>query len=419
MRSLVVSCVYPPEPVVSARTSRDVASALAQRGHEVSVIAPFPNRPAGRIFPGYRRRLRERRTETGGIEVVRCFSFFSRRPSLASRLLESVSFAVTAGWLALVARRPAVIYANTWPIVGTGILLCVARLRGVRLVVNVQDLYPESLVSQERIGARGGVAGWLRGLDGWIARGCDAVLLVSDRFLPFYRESRRVPAERLHVVPNWADAPEELPSDEVARQFRAACGIPGDAFVVAFGGNIATAAGVEGLIGAFATLQDMPGCHLLIAGGGSNLEVCRGLASRVAPGRVHFRSPWLEEETLVALRAADLLALPTLAGQSEVSVPSKLMTYLLAGRPVLAVALPGSALACAVERSGAGWVVAPGAPAELAARIREIARLGSAERSRRGEAGLAFAKTEFAPDAGPARIVALLEQVASRSERRP
>lgn len=417
MRCLLVSCVYPPEPVVSARTSRDVAEALARRGHEVSVIAPFPNRPAGRLFPGYRRRLRERRTEDGGLDVLRCFSFFSRRPSFASRLLESASFAVTAGWQALTAERPSLIYANTWPIVGTGILLGVARLRGLRLVVNVQDLYPESLASQERIGAGGLSASWLRALDGFIARGCDAVLLVSDRFVPAYRDGRRVPAGALHVVPNWTGGPDALPAEDAVARFRASLGIPRDAFVAGFGGNIATAAGVEGLIEAFGKLAASE-AHLLIAGEGSNLPACRVLAARLAPGQVHFHSPWPAGETAVALRAADLLVVPTLSAQSEVSVPSKLMTYLLAGRPVLAVAVPGSALASAVESSGAGWVIEPGAPEGLAGRIREIAALELGERVRRGEAGRAFARRELSPEVGAARIVAVLEQVASREETR-
>ena len=192
-------------------------------------------------------------------------------------------------------------------------------------------------------------------------------------------------------------------------------GIPPGAFVFGFGGNVGTAAGVEGLIEAFTKLETVSDCHLLIAGDGSNLASCRELAARLGCRRVHFHSPWRAEETAVALRAADLLVVPTLAGQSEVSVPSKLMTYLLAGRPVLAVALGGSQLASAVESSGAGWVIEPGRVETLSDRLREIAALDSTELVRRGEAGRAFAKREFAPEAGAARVVAVLEQVASRT----
>jgi glycosyltransferase involved in cell wall biosynthesis len=416
MRCLIVSCVFPPEPVVSARTSRDVAETMAERGHEVTVIAPFPNRPAGRVYPGFRRKWRDRRKESRGFEVVRCLSAVSRRPSLASRLLESVSFAMSAGWTALVSRHPSIIYANTWPILGTGVLLTVARLRGIPLVINVQDLYPESLVSQNRIARSGPAARWLRRLDGFIARHSAAVVLVSDRFLSVYGEGRGVDTKKIHVIPNWGTVSEEFPSEEKVAQFRERTGIPQDAFVVGFGGNISTAAGVETLLEAFAHLESVQNCYLLVAGEGSNLKGCRGLAARLGIDRVRFLSPWPADETLLTLRSSDLLVVPTRAKQSEVSAPSKVLAYLSAGRPVLAAAVPGSVLASIVEESGAGWVVEPERPEAMAAKIWEILRLDSSDRERRGAAGRAFVQTEAALSSGPGRIVDILEDVVTRAE---
>jgi colanic acid biosynthesis glycosyl transferase WcaI len=416
MRCLIVSCVFPPEPVVSARTSRDVAETMARRGHEVTVIAPFPNRPAGSVYPGFRRKWRDRRRESRGFEVVRCLSAVSRRPSLASRLLESVSFAASAGWTALFSRRPSVIYANTWPIVGTGVLLTVARLRGIPLVINVQDLYPESLVSQNRIAGSGPAARWLRRLDGFIARHSAAVVLVSDRFFSVYGTGREVDTKKIHIIPNWGSVSEEFPSEGEVAQFREKKGIPQDAFVVGFGGNISTAAGVETLLEAFARLERVRNCYLLVAGEGSNLKGCRDVAARLGIDRVRFVSPWPTEETLLTLRSSDLLVVPTRARQSEVSVPSKVLAYFSAGRPVLAAAVPGSALASLVEASGAGWVVEPDRPEAMATKILEILRMDPLEREGRGDAGRAYAQTGAGLDSGPGRIAEILEDVVSRGE---
>ena len=44
MKILVASCVFPPEPIVSARTSFDVASFLHSEGHQVQVVCPRPSR---------------------------------------------------------------------------------------------------------------------------------------------------------------------------------------------------------------------------------------------------------------------------------------------------------------------------------------------------------------------------------------
>ncbi len=54
MNVLIVSAVFPPEPVVTAQTSFQIADELFHHGHQVTVLAPFPNRPDGRLFKGYR-----------------------------------------------------------------------------------------------------------------------------------------------------------------------------------------------------------------------------------------------------------------------------------------------------------------------------------------------------------------------------
>ena len=54
--------------------------------------------------------------------------------------------------------------------------------------------------------------------------------------------------------------------------------------------------------------------------------------------RIRFYSPWPAAETSPALSAADILILPTQGRQSSASIPSKLIAYMLASRPVLALA---------------------------------------------------------------------------------
>ena len=95
MRITIVSCVFPPEPVVSAQTSGQIVDELVKRGHEVTVVAPFPNRPGGYIFPGFKRRLFPRRAVEDYFQIVRCLSFFSEKSTLFSRFWENISF----GWV--------------------------------------------------------------------------------------------------------------------------------------------------------------------------------------------------------------------------------------------------------------------------------------------------------------------------------
>jgi colanic acid biosynthesis glycosyl transferase WcaI len=404
---VIVSCVFPPEPVVSSRTSFDVARALTARGHDVTVVAPFPNRPAGKLYAGYRRVPFRREARPEGFRVIRCASFFSRRSSLLSRLAENVSFGISSALALLFCRKPAVMYANTWPIFGAAMIALVASARHIPLVMSVQDIYPESLLSQRRCGSS--VLGrFLLAIDRQVARGAAAVVVISEHFAEHYRRTRGVDAHRMHVVPNWLPAEGTEEANGAADACRERNDIPRDAFLIVYGGNVGVSAAVETVIEAFRDLGDQPDVHLLVAGEGASLDNCRRLAAKVAPLRIHFENPWID--TMGVLHAADVVVLPTRAAQSAASVPSKLISYLMSARAVLAVALPGSDTATVVLDSGAGVLVEePDSPAALVDAIRAIRRLSREERQRMGSAGRAWAIANVTAEVCLPRILRIVE----------
>jgi len=406
MRVAVVSCVFPPEPVVSSRTSFDVARALAARGHDVTVLAPFPSRPAGVLYPGVRRSLFRRERSSDGFAVVRCFGTISRRSSLLSRLAENVSFGMTSSLALLVARKPAVVYVNTWPVFAAAMVSAVARVRGVPVVFSVQDMYPESLLAQRRRGSRLAAAA-VRAIDRAVTRAAAAVIVISESFAERYRSTRGVDPTRLHVVRNWlpAEGTEARPGAGAA--CRARYGIPGGAFLLAYGGNVSVAAGVETVIEA---VRELDGVHLLVAGAGASQERCRSLAADVAPERIHFEREW--DGGLDVFHAADAVVLPTRGAGSATSVPSKLINYLFSARPVIAAALADSDTTRVIADAGAGVVVPPDDARALAAAIRDMAARPAEERERMGRAGRAWALQNVTSSVCLPLVVGIVEQEA-------
>jgi glycosyltransferase involved in cell wall biosynthesis len=149
--------------------------------------------------------------------------------------------------------------------------------------------------------------------------------------------------------------------------------------------------------------------HLLIAGAGTSLEACRRLAASIAPERVHFETPW--NDTPDVLFAGDASVLPTIGAQSSSSVPSKLIGYLFAGRPVVAVAFDDSDTAAAIRDAGAGVVVPPEDPLALADAIRRVAQMPAAERRQMGESARQWAMANVAAEACLPRLLEVIERV--------
>lgn len=341
-------------------------------------------------------------------QVLRLFSTFSPRSSLVSRMLENLSFAISSGFALLILPKPDVIYSNTWPILATGIVRMVAGLRHIPLVINVQDLYPESLIIQGRLQKTSWLYRFMMRIDRWIAKSCAKLIVISEAFAKAYREERGLDAEKISVIPNWIDTDTVHVVERCV--YRLKVGIPNEAFVIIYGGNVGVAAGVEGMVKACAGLRRQRETWLVVAGSGSQLAVCREEARDLKAVRVHFHSPWETEETAKVLAAADVLLLPTRGSQTLASVPSKLISYMLACRPVLAQALPGTDTARVVEEAGCGWVVSPDDPEALAAKIEEIRLLERSALDEMGARGREYALACFTKEANLPKVIQILKE---------
>src|SRR6202011_4975094 len=98
-----------------------------------------------------------------------------------------------------------------------------------------------------------------------------------------------------------------------------------------------------------------------------------------------------------ALRAADILLVNQQPAVSDMCVPSKLVSYYMAARPVIAAVDAAGITADEVRTAGAGVVVPAGDPARLLKEVVSLGRDGDGAR-RMGEAGWDFIQRNFDRD---------------------
>ena len=129
--------------------------------------------------------------------------------------------------------------------------------------------------------------------------------------------------------------------------------------------------GLEQVIAAarLAAERDEP-VRFVLAGGGNQEADLRALGAGLPT--LDFLGVQPDGLHASLLAAADVLLLSERPTQLDMSLPSKLTSYLAAGRPILAAVPAGGASAGEIERSGAGLLVPAGEPAAILAALTRL-----------------------------------------------
>jgi colanic acid biosynthesis glycosyl transferase WcaI len=225
--------------------------------------------------------------------------------------------------------------------------------------------------------------GWftriLYGLEAWAYGGASAVSGISAGMLAAFA-SKGVPERKRWYFPNWIDGGSKTRTPEVAGRFRAQHGIAADSLLAVYSGNIGRKQGLEILVEAAVALNDRRIAHpysphveiLIIGDGAAKALIAEAVAKSGISGLKML--PLLSGEDYHAVLAAmDVALITQSAGTGQYFFPSKLLSVLAAGRPVVTVADESSELARAVVAGGFGRNVLPGQAAELALALSELA----------------------------------------------
>jgi colanic acid biosynthesis glycosyl transferase WcaI len=406
-RVLLMTQWFEPEPAFKGLV---FAKALRDHGLAVRVLTGFPNYPGGKVYPGYRIRA-WRREVVEGIPVTRVALYPSHDRSAKGRVLNYLSFGVMATIGGLFGPRPDVIYAYHPPLtVGLAAAL-VGLLRRVPVVLDVQDLWPDTLRATGMVGHTK-VLGIVGAVARIVYRLSTHVVVLSPGFRRLLIE-RGVPAAKVEVIPNWCDEVALLaPAGQLPAAF------PGpESFRVVFAGNMGRAQGLDAVLAAALLLQHRaPQVRLVLIGGGLDADRLREDATRRGLTNTVFLPPAPMAEVGHALAAADVLLVHLRSDPLfQITIPSKTQAYMAVGRPVI-MAVPGDA-ADVVSQARCGVTVASEDPQALAAAVCLLAEMPLHERQAMGLRGQRYYQHHLSMSTGTGRFSQLFTRLAAAGRR--
>lgn len=360
----VVGIYYAPDSTGIAPYTTDLCQTLARFGARVEMTTGFPHYPRWTLDPADRFRLVGREFRSG-VRVTRVRHLVPRRQDVVRRGLYEFTFYLGSR-LAVRGHRPDVVLGVTPNLAGAATAAQLANRCGAPLGIVVQDLVGLAAVQSGIRGGRG-VAGQVASAEARILRRADRVAVISDEFVPPLVRAGVLPG-RIVRMPNHTHITPSVLDRAEARQV---LGWPVDRHLVVHTGNMGLKQGLDNVVEAARLAQECrDDLMFVLVGDGSTRAALRRRAAGLA--NLLFVDPLPDQRYPVALAAADCLLLNERASVVNMSMPSKLTSYLAAGRPVVAATSPQGAAAVELRRSGAGVLVEPDRPADLLAAVTRL-----------------------------------------------
>lgn len=406
---LIVSVHYWPEETGIGPYATGTAEHVAAQGAKVTVLTAMPFLPQWKVRDGYRRALL--RTERrNGVDIRRVRHYVPRRQSAIRRAVYEASFLgclLRAPWTA----KPDTII-GVIPTLSGGVAaraISVASRAPYGLII--QDLSGQA-ASQSGIAGGSAIARITTVLEGAICRRAQRIAIVTPAFRTALT-SMGVSPGVITEVRNWSHI--STPGADRS-QTRQRLGWHPSQFIVLHAGNMGLKQGLEHLIeAARLAATGQPDVRFVLMGDGNQRPALERLARGL--GNVTFLDPVDSEAFPDVLAAADALLVHERASVIDMSLPSKLTSYFVAGQPVLAAVNPDGATAREIERAAAGLVVAAEnrhALVDTVARLRDDPAL----RQSLSEHGRAYARQELSFGAAATSLVRFILTVTPEDRSR-
>lgn len=399
---LVIGINYAPEPTGSAPYTSGLAEMLAEDGHRVEAYVGIPHYPSWRVLPSDKLRLRYSEHRKG--VLVRRFRHFV--PGKQT-MLRRIAWELTFYFNSLTSKpliRPDVVIASTPSLSGALLGVHFSKKFKVPLITIVQDVLGEAVTkSGLKVNARiGKIVGNVERLT---FRKSGRVCIVSPNFRLYVARSK-ISLNHIVNFPNWTHISVSTKTREAAR---AEYGWAETEIILLHTGNMGLKQDLGNLIQTAKLFEGDHNLRFILCGDGNQRNELLELAVGVT--KVEFLDPVSEFEYPNLLVGADFLMVNERDSVGDMSLPSKLTSYLSAGKPILAaVSESGACASELIKTDGAAIVVPPSRPDLLAAAIRNL--IGSHEKVKQmSEAGVVYARKNLTKDKARQQISEILSEL--------
>jgi len=414
MRILFFSHYFPPEVNAPALRTYEHCARWVKAGHDVTVVTCVPNCPDGKAYAGYRSRLRRQVETVDGIRVVRVWTHLAANAGTVRRTINYLSFFVSSVLASLRLGRPDVVVATSPQFFCGWAGAWAARLNRVPFVLEIRDLWPESITAVEALRSRP-LLRFLTFLEKRLYRTPAHLVTVGEGYQARILEKADV-ADRISVITNGVDL-KRFAARPPDAKFLGEFGLTGK-LVCSYVGTIGMAHGLEVVAEAAKILKDQgrDDIRFCLVGDGAHRErLARRAAELGVESWVAFAGRQPAERVPLILASSDMCLIHLRDCELfESVIPSKMFEAMAMARPII-LGVRGDARVL-LQRAGGGLDMEPGCAESLVSCVTRLADDPSL-RSALGASGRAFVEEHFNRDRLAREMLGLLESVADGARK--
>lgn len=202
MHILFLTDNFPPEVNAPASRTFEHCCEWVKAGHKVTIITCVPNFPRGEVFDGYKNKLWQSE-EMAGIRVIRVWSYISANDGFIKRILDYVSYMITAILAAFFVRKVDVVVGTSPQFFTACAAYVTGTLKRVPWVFELRDIWPESI---RAVGAmkQSAALDFLEKVELFLYRKASVIVSVTNAFRTSLIQ-RGIDGDKIKVVTNGVD----------------------------------------------------------------------------------------------------------------------------------------------------------------------------------------------------------------------
>ena len=367
MKLLIPFSYYFPEQCAGLYIVDDVMKQAAKNGINSVMYVPTPTRnvPEGATW------TKDEIREDGMIHIHR-FAMYGEGKNPILRALR-YCFCEIAYLHAMLWKKYDVAFIDSTPPI-QGLKLPIVKLfRRKPVVLNLQDIFPDSLVGTG-LATRDGLL-WKIGrvVEDIMYRNADRIIVISDDFKRNIM-AKGVPEDKIVVVYNWVDDKAVTPIAKENNILYDELDIDRNRFSVVYAGNFGHAQNIDVIIASAENLKDVEDIQFLMFGTGGLVDDYKKIAREKGLKNVFFYPLQPAERVSCVYSLGDLGVVACKEGLGKGAFPSKTWSIMATGTPVIANYDEDTDLERLIKENGLGVFSVAGNAEQMAERILEMYR---------------------------------------------